>query len=91
MIIVYPSRIDAENIEKVVVTRDGAIVEPIENTLTQTELETRMGAKVKIGAGVVTYPPDTFLPGAEVIITAIPVNGANLTKKLSPNDLKKIR
>lgn len=90
-IVVYPSRIDAPNIEKIVVTRDGQVIDPISNTLTAVEMESRMGAKVKIGAGIVSYSLETFATGAEVVVTVIPASGRNLSKTLKDSDLKKIR
>lgn len=88
---VLPSRIDAPNIEKVVITRGGQTVEPIRNQLSQNEAATAMGGKVTLGAGSVSYPMSAFAPGAEVIITAIPKAGQNIVKVLKDGDLKKLR
>jgi hypothetical protein len=91
VITVYPKRMDALNIEKVVVSRAGAIVEPIAGGFVPVELSNALGAKVSLGAGLAIYPVSAFAPGAEVVVTIVPATGSNIVKTLRDGDLKKIR
>jgi hypothetical protein len=52
---VSPSTLDAPDIIKVVVTRNGVDVQPVASTLKPTELTTRMGAKVVLHAGELLF------------------------------------
>jgi hypothetical protein len=79
---VEPSRIDGPDIIKIIVERDGKTIEPLSNTLAPKELVTRLGAKVVLHSGVVTYPCSAFAEGATVTITAIPESGSNLTRTI---------
>lgn len=85
------SQIDAPDIEKIVVQRDGVTVEPMRNDLVVKEMTTRMGAKTALHSGEVLYSCDAFAPTATVTITAIPASGANLTKTLKPGQLAGLR
>lgn len=86
-VIVSPSRINAPDIIKIVVERDGKTVEPLANELVPTPLSTAIGAQVVLHAGRVSYPCAAFLPGARVTITAIPNMGVNVVKVIGQNDL----
>lgn len=90
-IVVSPSRIDAPDIEKIVVERDGKTISPIATTLRSTELATRLGAKRMIHAGEVTYACSAFAPGAFVTVTAIPTAGENLVKIVADETLTKLK
>lgn len=90
-VVVSPSRIDAPDIEKIIVERDGQIVEPLSNLLSPQELATAMGAKRMIHAGAVLYSCSAFAPGGRVVVTAIPRFGANMVKTVSAEDLDIVR
>lgn len=90
-IVVVPRQIGSLDIEKIVVKRGEDLVEPSQNFLIPSEMETRMGAKRTIHAGHLLFSVDAFRPGAVVTITAIPASGSNIVKSLRDNDLKKIR
>lgn len=87
---VDPQSIQSPNIEKVVLKRDGAIVEPIESTLAPRELVTRMGVKRMLGQGQVTFPISAFAPGAEVTLTLVPEVGQNIVKVFDVFELRKL-
>lgn len=90
IVFVAPSRIDALDIEKIVITRGGTIVTPVANNLVSTVMITRVGTKVALHKGSVCYSPSTFAVGAEVTVTAIPAAGDNIIKTLGDTDLRMI-
>src|ERR1044072_3563494 len=75
VIAIVPEQIVAPDIEKVVVQRDGAIVEPTENQLEPHEVKNRLGATTPLHAGQVGYPRSAFAPGANVVVTLVPAAG----------------
>lgn len=85
---VSPSQIGAPDIVKIVVTRDGVQIQPVADHLTARQFSTRMGAKSLIHAGDVFFPDAAFLPGARVVVTAIPESGNNIVKTLTDEELK---
>jgi hypothetical protein len=90
-ILVSASRIDAPDIEKVVVQRDGVTVEPIGGGLTVEEMTTRMGAKAAFHTGEIRYACSAFAPNGTVTITAIPVIGKNIVKTLKSDELAALK
>lgn len=88
---VYPSRIDAPDIIRIVVERDGKAATPIANTLKPTEMITRWRVKAFLHAGGVLYPCSAFAAGAKVTVTAIPRNGSNFTKTFSSAELATLK
>lgn len=92
-LIVNPKQINAPDIEKVVVQRNGNIVPAIRTTLAPRQMVTAMGAKSMIRAGVVTYPLSAFEPGAGVMVTviAIPASGSNITHAFDSLELRTIQ
>jgi hypothetical protein len=86
-VFVSPRTLDAPDIVKIVVQRDGKVIEPTGRMLTPGVMTTRMGAKREIHSGVVLYPCSAFAPGATVKVTAIPETGDNIIKIFSSNDL----
>jgi hypothetical protein len=88
---VAPTEVDSPDIEKVVLQRDGKIVPPLSSTLAPKEFTTRMGAKTMLHEGEVVYSDEAFLPGAEVVVTAIPAVGGNIVKKFSDAELRAIQ
>jgi hypothetical protein len=77
---VSPSRIDAPDIVKIVVERDGKVVAPRLSELKPTVLTTRMGAKALLHAGTIIYPCSAFDPDAAVRVIAIPEAGRTLSQ-----------
>ena len=77
-VMIEPKELGAPDIIKVVVQRDGQIVEPLASTLLPREFKSRMGAVQVIHSGMVTYSLSAFAPSGTVIVTAIPESGQNL-------------
>jgi hypothetical protein len=92
-ITIYPGQIDAPDIEKVIVQRNGVIVPPLRTALVAREMVTRMGAKTMIHSGSVAYPISAFQPGAGVIVTviAIPASGPNITRTFGSQELRALQ
>jgi hypothetical protein len=88
-IVVAPKQIDAPDIEKIIVERDGRPMQPMLNQLTRTAMTTRMGAKAMIHAGSVLYACSAFAPGGDVTVTAVPASGDNFSKTFSSEWLAK--
>jgi hypothetical protein len=84
---VSPTRIDAPDIVKVVVERDGKERESVINLLKPTTMETRSGGKAVLHTGAVFYPCAAFAPGALVHIELIPERGANIVRDTRPSEL----
>ena len=87
---VLPLRIEAADIEKIIVTRDGNLVEPRMNMLVPTPMTTRAGLKQIIHAGSVCFPSETFAPGSQVVVIAVPASGRNITRPLVDGELRMI-
>lgn len=90
---VSPSQIDAPNVQRLILQRNGAIVAPLANGLVPTPMTTRMGAKEIINSGVVTYAPSAFAPAANVTLklTAVPASGSNIVHVFTHEELRGIR
>lgn len=87
-----PTRVDDLDIEKIVVQRDGHVVEAISNTLAQRPFTNRLGATFTLHSGEVHYPVEAFTPGASVTVILIPVSGTrNIEKTLDPKTLAKMK
>jgi len=85
---VRPTQIDAPNIEKVILERNGAVVPALSNTLAPHVMITRLGAKEVINGGRLTYPCSAFFPGARVTVTGIPTVGGNIVQGFSDDELE---
>ena len=92
-IVVSPKQIDAPDIEKLVVQRNGAVVAQLGSTLAPQELVTAMNAKRVIHRGEIAFPTAAFEPGAgvTVTITAIPASGSNIVRRLNSLELRRIQ
>lgn len=84
---VSATSIDAPNIEKVIVERDGRTIAPVSGRLTPRVKVTRLGAKAVINEAVLQYPCSAFLPGAQVTVTGIPESGSNMTSHFDEDKL----
>lgn len=91
VVMVSPRQIDAPDIVKIVVQRDGTTVPPLRIGLSPTPFETRMGAKDMLGAGEIVFPAAAFLPGARVTVTFIPRTGGNLVFSIPAHVLANLR
>lgn len=89
-VVVWPRQIGSPDIEKIVLKRNGVIVEPVSTTLRVTNLSTASGATRSIHQGDVAFPASAFAPGAEVVLIAIPAAGENIVWTFKESELKKI-
>ena len=87
---VGPRQIDSADIIRIVVRRDGTIVEPLSSQLAVEILTTRAGTSRALHSGSVTYAVSVFAPGATVSVTAIPETGTNITRVRRSEELGKI-
>jgi hypothetical protein len=89
---VTPRQGDCPNIRRVVLKRNGTVVEPLSNFLTPTPMSTGGGATRTVGRGPVSYPREAFDPKGDPIITftAIPESGDAITVTLSPAELSRL-
>lgn len=85
-----PTRVDSPDIERIVVRRGGAIVEPISDRLIARPMTTRAGVTRTIHRGTSCFHPSAFAPGSPVEVIAIPSFGSNIVRALTDYDLKKI-
>jgi hypothetical protein len=88
---ISPMQIDAPDIVKLIVARDGKEVRPIVSALRPKEFTTRMGVKFVVHAGTVVLPCSAFAPGAAVVVTAIPDHGGNIIKTFSDAELMRLK
>jgi hypothetical protein len=86
-ITIAPNSIDAPDIVKVIVERDGKEVAPITNGIKPTTVETRLGAKATLHSGVAVYPCSAFDLGGRVRVTLIPESGNNVEHDLQASEL----
>jgi len=83
---VLPTTINAQNIERIIVERDGQEVPPIASRLKATTMSTALGATVTVNAGEVVFPCSAFAPGGRVRVIAIGAVG-NITKDFTEAEL----
>ena len=90
---ISPQQIDAPDIEKIIVQRNGTAVEALRSSLAVRELVSRSGEKRMIHSGEVTYPLSAFEPGVDVTVTviAVPASGSNIMRTFGPIDLRGIQ
>jgi len=87
VIAVSPSRLQAPDIVRVVVERNGQPVQPTENLLKPMAFTNGSGESATIHAGEVRFPMSAFAPGATVKITAVPAAGDSFTYELDDSQL----
>jgi hypothetical protein len=87
---VLPTQIGSPDIERIVVRRDGGIIEPTADLLIAQAMTTRAGMTRTVHRGTVCFPPSAFAPGSTVDVIAIPVTGQNIVIRLTNYDLQMI-
>jgi hypothetical protein len=90
-VLVSPSQMDAPDIIKVVLQKNGEIIPPMLNNLAPKAFQNRMGATTMLHVGAVMYPCSAFTPGAVITITAIPNSGTNFAKTLRLDEIQGLR
>ena len=91
LVSVTPRTMDAPDIIKVVVQRNGVTVEPIATDLKPKAFSNRMGASTTLHAGTMMFACSAFAPNGIVTITAIPNTGTNTTRRLTLGEIRSMR
>ena len=91
VITVEPGRIDAPDITRVVVERDGRPVPALENLLRPMTYMNGNGDRALIHAGEARFPLSAFTPGAPVTIAAIPQAGSAFVMTLNDEQLRTLK
>src|SRR5262245_10361466 len=81
-VVVTPEAINAPDVIKVVVTRNGQMVTPVSSSLSPKEFRNSFGAATTLHAGSVAFPREAFAPGGLVVVTLIPESGENMVTPL---------
>jgi hypothetical protein len=84
---VFVFRIDAPDIVKVIVERDGRVVPPLLNQLKPRTLTTALGVTTVLHEGRVSFPCSAFDPDANVRVIAIPGAGSNIVAEVPSDQL----
>jgi hypothetical protein len=89
---VTPIQIDCPNIRRIVLRRNGTIVEPLSDFLSPIPMSIAGGATRTVGRGPVRYPREAFDPQGDpvITITAIPETGDNITRTLTPAEISRL-
>ncbi len=89
---VTPRQSNCPNIRRMVLKRNGTVVEPLSDFLTPTPMPTEGGATRTVGRGPVSYPREAFDPKGDpvITITAIPENGDAITVTLKPPEISRL-
>lgn len=91
VVTISPSRLEAPDIQRVVVERNGKAVEAAENLLKPMAFTNGNGDSATIHAGEVRFPMSAFAPGASVKITAVPASGDSFTYELDASQLETLK
>jgi hypothetical protein len=66
---VTPRRLDAPDIQSVVLTRDRRPIDPVKSTLRPMTFSDAAGGSRAIHSGELLWDPSAFVPGAAVVLT----------------------
>jgi hypothetical protein len=91
VIAISPSRLQAPDVVRVVVERNGKAVQPTENLLKPMAFTNGSGDSATIHAGEVRFPMSAFAPGGTVKITAVPASGDSFTYELDDTQLATLK
>lgn len=88
---INPERIDAPDITRVIVRRDGTEVVPIKSLLRPMQFTNGSGDSASLHAGDVHYAMSAFAPGATVTISAAPASGEPFVLTLDDVQLRPLK
>jgi hypothetical protein len=88
---VNPDRIDAPDITRVIVERDGRDISPLASQLRPMQFTNGNGDTASLHAGDVRFPMAAFAPDATVTITAVPAVGAPIVLILEDSQLRQLK
>ena len=91
VVAVTPARVDAPDITRVVVERDGVATSPLEDRLRPMTFSNGLGEQAIIHGGEVHFAPADFAPGARVTISVVPLTGAPFLMTLDPAQLRTLK
>jgi hypothetical protein len=91
VISVAVERLDAPDITKVTVTRDGKDVQPRHSALRPMTFTNGNGESGVLHSGDLRFPMSAFAPGATVTITAVPATGEPVVLTLNSERLAVLR
>jgi len=91
VITISPGRLEAPDILRVVVERDGKEIAPAENLLKPMAFTNGSGDSAMIHAGEVRFPMSAFASGASVKIAAVPAKGDSFTLELDDSQLATLK
>lgn len=91
VISISPSRLEAPDIIRVVVERNGKEVAAAENLLKPMAFTNGSGDSATIHAGEVRFPMTAFAAGGAVRISAVPAKGERFTYELDDSQLQTLR
>ena len=91
VVTISPSRLEAPDILRIVVERDGKEIAAAENLLKPMAFTNGSGDAATIHAGEVRFPMTAFAPGAGVKIAAVPAKGETFTYELDDGQLATLK
>jgi hypothetical protein len=91
VIAVSPERLEAPDIERLVIERDGRIVAPVQNRLRPMSFTNGRGETATIHAGELYFPTWTVASGAVVTVRATTRDGTELTREITDSELRRLR
>jgi hypothetical protein len=91
VIVVSPERLEAPDIERLVVERDGRAIGPLKDLLRPMTYTNGRDEKAVIHSGELHFPVSAFAPGATVTIRAVPKDGAEFVFTLQDSQLRPLR
>lgn len=92
-VLIKPKQINAPNIERIVLQRNGIVIPPEISTLQPSIQVTAMNAKAIINEGSVIFPASAFepAPNLSLKLIAIPAVGDNIIHVFTNRELHSIR
>jgi hypothetical protein len=87
VVAISPNRLEAPDILRVVVERNGKPIPASENLLKPMKFTNGNGDAATLHAGEVRFPMSAFAPGASVKIAAVPASGETFTYELDDSQL----
>jgi hypothetical protein len=83
-VVVEPWMAGGDDIGKVVVMREGKVVEPLSSTLAPAPFVNAMGATFRLHVGEVVFPAEAFALGSPFVdVILIPATGDNIRRRLT--------
>jgi hypothetical protein len=88
---VSPDRIEAPDIRRVTLAREGKEIAPLKSLLRPMQFSNGSGGTASLHAGEIHYPMSALAPGASVTITASPASGDPFVLVLEDSRLRLLK